>query len=206
MTTDFAKRVVFPATVLLFSQQDNGSLKFNCTATAVSHDGNTYIFATAAHCSPNSNSTYVSLDESGTDKTFSRVDNLMCNKRDDVCLISVVTHKKFQTVELDSNDPQIGDAIFTVCSPAGLGKQILRGYVALDKIDRSISSTTGQSWRGNALLQLPGVMGGASGAGAICEDSHKLCGIVVGVYTEQMGGLQVVVPVSKLKSLIAKGK
>jgi hypothetical protein len=87
-------------------------------------------------------------------------------------------------------------------SPAGLGKQVLHGYIALNKLDRTIHGDS-LDWTNDVILQLPGVLGGSSGSSVVCETSQKICAITIGVYTNKLGQTQVAVPISRLKNLLA---
>lgn len=204
--SDFVRDVLTPATVLLFNQDEDGSLNFECTATAFFHDEerHEYMFATASHCvSDNDPSLYISSDEEGNRKEFIRVEDVLCGKEEkgmDVCLLFVGTQEHFPVVPLSDNDPTTGAAILNVSSPAGLGKMLLHGYVAKAKLDRSLRQKK-IDWSDDIVVQMPGILGGSSGSSLVCED-HKICGILVGVYSTEVGHLQLAVPVSRLKKLL----
>jgi hypothetical protein len=193
--------------VLLFHQEDDGSMRFACTATSIGYNPKqeAYIFATAAHCINDKHQPFISLDEVGTDKVFVRSLSSSCGSEemgDDVCLLFVRTKTHFEIVDL-GDDPLSGEPIVSVESPAGMGKQILHGYVALSKLDRTIHDKESKlDWTGDVILQLPGVLGGSSGASVICESSQKICAFTVGVYAGDLGQMQVAVPVSRLKKLL----
>src|ERR1700739_3314937 len=95
-TLEYINKTLFPATVLLFQQQEDGTMRFSCTATAFDYNEKygTYMFATAAHCIDvdEKHQPYVSLDETGTDKVFARAEKTICGDQEegnDVCIIFV---------------------------------------------------------------------------------------------------------------------
>ena len=77
---DYVNQVFYPATVLLYAQDEAGGMRMRCTATAIEKLKDGYTFVTAAHCgavddtehrtvSPEKTFFYITED-SQKDKTF----------------------------------------------------------------------------------------------------------------------------------------
>ncbi len=214
-TTDdsskFLTEKLYPATVLLYSQDDSGSMKMRCTATSIEKNAKGYVFVTAAHCgceddtekktvSPEKTFFYVTSDEDGA-KKFSKADPVGCgyrHKGDDFMLFQVDTEAIYPVIPL-GEDPKIMDQVINVASPQGLGKQVFTGSISSAKLDRAVIDGD-INWTGVVLLQMFGVNGGSSGSSVLCVGQKAICAFVVGSIGETT---MTAMPVSRLRKLQA---
>ena len=212
----FVDNILFPATVLLYDQDETGGMHMLCTATAIEKDKGTYLFATAAHCASEDNSDthravaekkffYVSSDEIHS-KTFIRANVVACgyqSRGDDFCLFSVTTDQKFPIVPVGVDAvTRGGEEIVNIAGPQGLGKQVFYGRITMPKLDRPVVVSS-INWTNAVLLSLPGTNGGSSGSSIICMSQHAICGFLVGTIGDTT---DVAVPVSRFKDFMAAVK
>lgn len=206
---DFVKNTLYKATVLLYAQDESGTMKMRCTATAIEKTDEGYVFATAAHCGcvDDTDSRTVSADkafffitpDAVGEKVFLEAKPLACGYRhagDDVFLLSVKTATQFATVDL-GEDPKLMDAVVNVASPLGIGKQVFLGTVSAASLDRPVIDDD-INWTGASLLQLFGTDGGSSGSAVVCLDQQKICAFVVGSIDKTS---IIAMPVSRLINL-----
>ena len=206
----FIAQTLYPATALLYSQDESGSMKMTCTATAIEKTPKGYVFVTASHCAckdledkeyakPEKAFFYITPDEPG-EKQFLKASLVACgyqHKGDDFALFDVNTEKAFPVVAIgDDVTDHAGQPVVNIASPGGLGRQTFRGAVSAPKLDRSVESGD-ISWTGAMLLQLPGTNGGSSGSAIVCVNQRAICGFLVGVINETS---IVAIPVSKYKA------
>lgn len=187
----FVKDTLYKATVLLYGQDESGTMKMRCTATAIDKTDKGYVFATAAHCgcaddednrtvSPEKVFFFITPDAVG-EKVFLEAKPLVCGYRhagDDVFLLTVDTKLPFVTIDL-GEDPKLMDSVVNVASPLGIGKQVFLGTVSAADLDRPVIDGD-INWTHASLLQLFGTDGGSSGSAVVCLDQQKICGFVVG--------------------------
>jgi S1-C subfamily serine protease len=201
----------YPATALLYAQDENGGMNMRCTATAIEKDGDTYTFVTAAHCgaeddtdektvSPEKTFFYITPDQAD-DKTFLKADPIGAGYRhrgDDFMLFKVTTSRPFPVVKLGT-DPKVMEQIVNIASPIGLGKQVFVGIVSNASFDRALASED-INWTHAVGLQLFGTDGGSSGSAVVCMDQKAICAFVVGSVS---GTTIVAMPVSRLEAVMA---
>lgn len=210
---------LYPAVVLLYEQDDQGSMKMLCTATAIEKNATGYVFVTAAHCASSDNEEkklvkaevkkffFVTFDEAGS-KNFSKAKLLNCGYQhagDDFCQFQVDSDKSIPVVALGDDPAAGGEEIVNVASPLGLGKQVFRGYVSSPKLDRDVR-VNDINWTNTVLLQLPGTNGGSSGSAIVCVEQKAICSFLVGVIDSTE---IVAIPVSRFKTFrqqVAEGK
>jgi hypothetical protein len=211
---DFVKSTFYPATTLLYAQDEEGTMKMRCTATAIEKNKTGYVFVTAAHCgcedsveahtvSPEKAFFFVTAD-SEADKRFLIANPIACGYRhagDDFFLLQVDTQIAFPVVEL-GDDPQIMEAVVNVASPLGIGKQVFLGTVSSPSLNRPIIEDE-INWTHAFLLELFGTDGGSSGSAVVCLSQHKICGFVVGASNKTS---IIAMPVSRLKKMMAELK
>jgi hypothetical protein len=212
----FIADTAFPATTLLYSENENGTLEMRCTATAFEKTGTGYRFVTAAHCAadddedkevarPKHTYFFITADTVGV-KAFIPAKVVGAGYRHDgvdCSVLEVTTTAKFPLVPIghDVNE-STGAAVVNIASPLGLGRQVLRGSVSSPHLDRPVE-VDDINWTGAMLLQLPGTAGGSSGSAVICLDQRAICGFVVG----QIGGTaQVAIPVSRFSKFYSQLK
>ena len=202
----YVNTVFYPATALLYSQDDSGEMQMHCTATAIEKNKTGYLFLTAAHCgsvddlskntvSPEQTFFFISPDENGS-KSFLKavpVGAGFRHKGDDFMLFQVDTDKSFPVIPL-GKDAVAMEQVVNVASPLGLGKQIFIGTVSAASLDRPVIEDD-INWTGATLVELFGVDGGSSGSAMVCLDQKAICALIVG----SIGGTTMVsVPVSRL--------
>lgn len=209
---EFVNKVFYPATVLLYSQGDEGNLEMRCTATAFERTEKGYRFVTAAHCackddtkkeraSADTTFFYITSDEEG-EKNFLPAKLLGCgyqHKGDDIALFDVKTKHEYPIIPLGS-DPKTMDPLINVASPLGLGKQIFVGMTTAAAVDRPIVQGD-INWTHAALVQLPGTDGGSSGSSIVCLHQKAICAFLVGTIDETT---MVAMPVSRMISFKEK--
>jgi Trypsin-like peptidase domain len=207
----YVNEQLVPATVLLYSQNDEGSMEMHCTATAIEHNATGYVFVTASHCgcddnaehktvSPQKKDFYVTPDDK-TEKLFLKAKVTGCgykHRGDDFMLLQVDTLRSFSVVPL-GEDPKVLDEVINVASPLGLGKQVFSGSVASASLDRPVIDGD-INWGGVVTLQMFGVNGGSSGSSVICKAQRAICAFVVGTIDNTT---ITAMPVSRLKNLQA---
>ena len=206
--TEFINKTLYPATALLFSQDDSGSMKMLCTVTAIDYKDGAYTFATASHCVSNDDTDhkvaevektffFVSPDNIGKKEFFKAevVGAGYQSKGDDFAILKVVTDYKFPVVNLGVDSTKYGDPIVNVASPMGLGRQVLFGNISNPKMDRPVVESE-INWTNAVILQLPGTNGGSSGSSVICLDQHAICAFLVGLVGKSS---TIAIPVSRFK-------
>jgi hypothetical protein len=212
---NFVNKTLYPATVLLFSQDESGGMHMRCTATAIAHDKDTYTFVTAAHCGSKDDQEkkiaevektffYISPDNVGK-KEFLKADVIAAgyqSRGDDFLLFSVKTDYTFPLVELGSDPETFGEPVINVAAPLGLGRQVFFGNVSMPKVDRAIVFED-INWTNTVLLVLPGTNGGSSGSSVVCVDQKAICSFLVGTVGSSS---TVSIPVSRFKDFYAQVK
>ena len=206
---DFIENTYFPAVTLLYAQDESGTMKMRCTATAFEKVDSGYLFASAAHCATdidtesreklNKIEFFITPDEKLGTKTFVRATIVACGYRDegdDFCVFYVKTTQSFPLVTIGVDSYSLaGEEVVNVASPEGLGKQVFFGRITMPRLDRSIVIDD-LNWSHTVLLQLPGTNGGSSGSAIVCLNQHAVCAFLVGT----IGGTTIVgIPVSKFK-------
>lgn len=207
---DYVHDTLYPAVVLLYKQDDQGSMKMLCTATAIEKNAAGYEFVTAAHCASKDDTEkkrvqpetksyfFVTLDET-KDKKFIRAKLLNCGYQhagDDFCQFQVDTDQKLPVVAVGKDPSFGGEEIVNVASPLGLGKQVFRGFISSAKLDRDVR-VDDINWQESILLQLPGTNGGSSGSAIVCLSQKAICAFLVGSIEETE---IVAIPASRLKT------
>ena len=220
-TKDYINTSVRPAVATLYSQDENGTMKMRCTATAIEEDATSYTFVTAAHCGCEDNAELKSTSAEKTfffiqpelagNKVYLKAKPQACGYRtkgDDYFLLTIDKTIKFPILPL-GKDPKAMDEFVNVAGPLGVGLQVFTGSVSSEVLDRPVTVPMDGGdiqWTGAILLQIFGVNGGSSGSAVLCLDQKAVCAFVVG----SMGSTSIVaMPVSRLiqfRSLLAAGK
>ena len=208
----FITDTYFPAVTLLYAQDDSGTMKMRCTATAFEKVDGGYLFVSAAHCATDKDGQkheeienaafFVTPDENSGEKTFLRAATVACghkDRSDDFCVFYVKTAQKFPVVSMgDDSTNMAGEEVVNVASPEGLGKQVFYGRITMAKLDRSVVIDD-INWSHTVLLQLPGTNGGSSGSAIICLSQHAVCAFLVGIISDTT---VVGIPVSRFKAFL----
>jgi S1-C subfamily serine protease len=208
-TESFVDNTVYPATALLYSQDEDGNMHMRCTTTSFEKTAKGYLFVSASHCAgeedpvdktvtPENTFFFITPDEGHT-KRFLRADVVVCGYRhrgDDFCIFEAITDMTFPIVAIGEDaTSKAGEPIINVASPLGLGKQTFHGTISSPRVDRSIIQDD-INWTNAMLLQLPGTNGGSSGSAIICEHQQAICGFLVGTIAQTE---VVAIPVSRFK-------
>lgn len=199
----------FEATLLLYEQTADGGMSMRCTATIFEKTSSGYLLQTAAHCVADDDtdhervkirntSFFVTADEAG-EKRFLPVKVIAAgyqHQGDDFAVLELETTQQFPVVPLgdEALEPP-GAAVVNVASPAGLGKQIFRGYISLSKLDRPLVEGS-INWQSAMLLQIAGGPG-SSGSAILSESQQAIVAFLVGRVFDNPGF--VAVPVSRFK-------
>jgi S1-C subfamily serine protease len=198
------------AVVILLGQTESGGLQALCTATAFEKDGKTYKFVTAAHCVAEDDVThervavaqtnwYVTFDERGSKKFYPAKIVAVGYQHlgDDFTVLEVEMDREIPIIPLANADAVRGEEIVNVAAPLGLGKQLFRGHVSLDVLDRPIIEGA-INWRGANLLQVS-VGPGSSGSAVVSKTRGVIIAILVGNISARSSPNVVAIPVSKFQ-------
>jgi S1-C subfamily serine protease len=210
----FIEQTLYPAVVLLYTQTENGDLRFICTATSYEKTpggtllgGDTYDFVTTAHCVAKadgtlSKSTYFITDDQSAEKNFTKVKVLFAGAQtdgNDFAVLEAKTRHKFPTIALGTDPTSlVGESYVNVSSPFGLGKNVFFGRTA-GTLDRPIRLDDGSSWEGMTSTSISGPGPGSSGSANVCLKQRAICGIHEG----NAGTMYVAVPISRFKKFLA---
>lgn len=214
---EFVNNTYYPATALLYSQDEQGSMKMRCTGTFIEKNATGYVFVTAAHCGCEDDAEehtvtaektffFVTIDDA-KEKRFLSAKPIACGYRtggDDFFELQIDTTLEFPVIPL-GHDPANMDSVVNVADPMGIGKQVFIGNVSAAKLDRPMVEDD-INWTHAILLQLFGTNGGSSGSSIICLDQKAVCGFVVGTYAKTS---VIAMPVSrliKMREQLAAGK
>lgn len=215
---EFIEQVYYPATVLLYAQNEQGDMKFRCTATAFERKDNmlshTYRFITASHCAADMAPLttaglmgqktlrtwfYVTTDDT-QEKKFVKAKVLGVGKLadgNDFSVIEATMHETLPIVPLGVDSTHTyGESLFNVSVPLGTGKQVLLGRITAPKINRPIEEGD-FSWSEAIMVQIPGTNGGSSGSSIVCATQRAICGVFVGGISGTEG---VALPISRFQT------
>ncbi len=196
------------STALLFIQTLNGGLKMMCTATAFEKKGKMTRFVSAAHCVAEDNTAhgrvnvskanwYITFDDPGK-KNFLEVKIIGVgyqHRGDDFAVLEVELDQDVPTIPLADRDPSLGEEISNFASPGGLGKQLFRGHISLEKLQRPLISGD-INWKGTTLIQTM-VGPGSSGSSVISIRQEGIVAFIVGMMRSSPSVVSI--PVSKFK-------
>jgi hypothetical protein len=197
------------ATALLYVQLEDGSMRMMCTATAFEKKGDLTYFVSAAHCLSEDDEDHdrVNVSQAGWYVTFDDPDNKSFtqakivgagyqHRGDDFAVLEVKLPKEVPVIPLAADDPSLGEELSNFASPGGFGKQLFRGHVSMEKLDRPMIEGD-INWKGSTLLQtLSGP--GSSGSAVISKKQRGIMAFIVGRIS---GSPSVVsIPVSKFKA------
>lgn len=206
---DYVEHTLYPATTLLYGQDEQGGMNMRCTATAIDLSEHTYTFVTASHCGcsddkdhavavPDKTEFFISPDDVGN-KIYLHAKIAGCGYRtrgDDYLILTTDDTVKFPVIPL-GHDPELLEQLANVGSPEGLGKQIYFGDVSSAVLDRPAIEEGDDgdiNWEHAILLQMPGVTGGSSGSALVSLNQSAICGFVVGTIDHV---IPVAMPVSR---------
>lgn len=202
------------ATAILYSQDEKGSMRMRCTATAFEKTKTGYLFVSAAHCLGEDDTQhetvakykntpfYVTFDESKI-KHFYAAKVIFAgyqHRGDDLAMLEVETTDEWPIVPVGTEKEEHEGAPFlNIASPLGLGLQVFRGSISMMELDRPVLEGD-INWKGAIVLQITGVNGGSSGSAIISERQKAIVGFLVGT----VGGSTVVaIPATRFTKLRA---
>lgn len=200
------------ATALLYVQDERGTMFMMCTATAFEKKDDVYKFVSASHCLAQDDTTHDRVEVSQAEWfiTFDDLDQKKFypakilaagyqHNGDDFAVVEVKLDITVPTMSLAAADPSLGEDITNIASPGGLGKQLFRGHVSMEKLGRPLIEGD-INWKGATLLQT--ISGPGSSGSAVVSIQQK--GIVAFIVGRTSGSPSVVaIPVSKFKKFWA---
>ncbi|MFA6603676.1 MAG: trypsin-like peptidase domain-containing protein [Patescibacteria group bacterium] len=198
------------ATALLYGQTEDGGLRMLCTATAFERKGKVYHFVTAAHCVSSDDTLhdrvdvektnwYITFDEPERKNFFpAKVVGVGFQHRgDDFSVFEVTLDDVIPVIGLAEHDPVLGEDVSNFASPLGLGKQLFRGHISMEALDRPIIDGD-INWKGATLLQMSSGPG-SSGSSIVSRHQKGIVAFLVGVIAVSNSPNIVSIPVSKFK-------
>ena len=212
-STSLEKKMM-SAAVLLYGMNEEGDLRFTCTATAFERNENTYRFVTASHCVSEDNtrsgrvvmaptSWYLLLKESKVQKYYGAkvIAAGYQSRGDDLAVLEAELDVEIPVIPLAETDGTVGESVSIVAGPYGLGKQLFRGHVTMSYLNRPIRGRT-LNWEGVTLLQISSGPG-ASGSSVVSSHREKIIAILVGRIGSSRGTPAIAtVPVSRLHAFL----
>lgn len=198
------------ATALLYAQTEDGGFKMMCTATAFEKKGKMTRFVTAAHCVASDDTQHDRVDVEKTNWfiTFDEPHNKNMmevkvvaagyqHRGDDFAVVECELPKDVPLMPLAADDPSLGENISNFASPLGLGKQLFRGHVSMEALDRPVISGD-INWKGATLLQMSSGPG-SSGSSIVSQKQKGIVAFLVGNITFRGSPNIVAIPISKFK-------
>lgn len=194
------------STVMLYTEGDDSSMIFNCTAVAFGDSGDITMFETAGHCvsGESANGMYFVSSGQGDNREFYRVTVELVGDQtnnEDFAILELKSKKRFSTIKLGTDPLVSGEKIINITASEGIGIQILQGYVSLPVIDRPMKLDGGGNWQNNILLQMFGTNSGSSGSPVVCVRQKAICGFIVGTSNKTS---TVAIPVSRFEKFIIR--
>jgi hypothetical protein len=203
-----ASPAIDKSVALLYRQTDTGGMEMICTATAFERIAGKTMYLTAAHCVTEDEPSAIGKSRVVDAPLFLSTDDRDAKDYVRASVIEVgVKEKGYDYAVLSSalDLPRllIGDErlerdyvrIRCVGAPAGVGKVMGFGHVALRHIDRPLKFDEQKiNWAGAALVSVDDVEGGSSGSAIVSEDTGKIIGILVGTYKSMV----IAVPASRV--------
>lgn len=199
------------ATALLYAQTEDGGFKMMCTATAFEKKGKMTRFVTAAHCLAEDDTAHerVEVEKTNWFITFDEPHNKNLmeakvvavgyqHRGDDFAVVEVELPKDVPLIPLASHDPVLGENVSNFASPLGLGKQLFRGHVSMEALDRPVIADS-INWKGATLLQMSSGPG-SSGSSIVSLQQKGIVAFLVGTIQFRGSPNIVAIPVSKFRA------
>lgn len=193
----------YGAVALMYGGPDTDHLRFHCTATAFERISTGYLFVSASHCVdgiPDGWNFYLGDEQpKGTRYLASVLAQGDQTKLYDFAVLYISAPAgAFNTVALGHNPEHIGEALYAIASPEGIGRSYMTGIVSILSIqDSSPIEEDGPqyTWTGNIGFQILGEGPGASGSTIMCAEQNKVCMILIG----HLPGVMVAEPIERFK-------
>jgi hypothetical protein len=196
---EFINKVYAPATAVMYGKHGEKGKEFPlCTATAFKRTEDGFLFVSAAHCVNDVPKDGIVLlgDDQPDGKRFVAEVVAYGDERDrfDFSVLKITAPSDaFTVMPLGNNPSQIGEPIFSISSPGGVGRSYIAGYIAMTDIPKPTPVGDGVDWQHN-ILNFQGNEGpGSSGGTIVCENQMKVCAIVIGHTT----GGQIAEPIER---------
>lgn len=183
---------VFSNTVALYATLDNKN-HFDCTASIYDQvpnkNHNDYLLITAGHCVQDIPASVVFSIADQIGGKLVPVTLLKAREDDatamDFAQFELITDKTYPIISLgDESTLRVGDKVINVNFARGIGKQISLGYVSTQNListtecpDECVDGFMVQIYGGN----------GSSGSAVISKKTHKIVGIVVSGFDQNIG-------------------
>ena len=201
---------VYDSVAILYRQDESGSMRMTCTATAYRKTDKGYRFVSASHCvggdpaQEHQIKFFITADTNGS-KSFIPAKLVEAGNRavgDDFSIFEVETKEDFTVTPLGDNHAlKIGDVVIDVAAPMGLGKQYFIGYVSEPSVNRPPLDAGEVQWT-EIMLVMIGSGPGSSGSSVVSVDQKAIVGFLVGGTQANIGAI--VVPVDKFKEFESK--
>ena len=195
---------VYDAGVVVFQEFSDGQILPICSGTAVERGTESYLILSAGHC-------VAGVDQNGqtilygarlfvgptidpaliSEAIVISVGNLKSGK--DYAILLTKPKVQFMPLAISSASISLEDEVLIAGAPLGLGKFLLRGYVAATYMELETP------WPEGFLMQVSDIAGGSSGSGVVCKETGKICGIVVGMFRN---GTAIALPVRDFKAWV----
>lgn len=190
---------MYNATFALYGQK-NGVTHFLCTATAFEQGVNWYHLLSAGHCVKGvpEGVTFAVSEQVGGELMPVTVVKAIRQKDIDFSVFTLETKKKYPVIPL-SEDTGVGmeDSTFTVHFTDGIVKQVSVGKIASGIMGHSEDC---EICPNRFMVQLYAGRG-ASGAAVVSAKTHKIIGLMVGGFSENIGGA--VEPISLYETFLS---
>lgn len=189
------------AVALMYAGKTLDKLEFHCTATAFERTATGFLFISAGHCvqgKPDGVDLYMGDDVPDGKRYIASVlaEGDQSKLYDFSVLYAAAPPDAFAVMPLGVNPKQLGEPIFAISSPYGIGREYMEGVVTiLDIQSKSIVDEDGTIWQHNIGFQVLGEGPGSSGSSIVCEDQDKVCLIIVG----HLDGVMVAEPIERFK-------
>lgn len=191
---------LFGSTLALYGTKD-GKSRFICTIEPFEKIKGGYHLVTAGHCvqmTP-SGMTFSVADDIGGPLSPVTVMKAYMGSGFDFAEFEFKTTKKYYVFSFgDERNSHIGDMVINPNFALGVGKQIGVGAISSDILPSSDKCEI-EDCAGTFLIQTFGA-GGASGSAVLSAKTHKVIGIMIYGFYEQIGfGIE---PISKFKEFL----
>lgn len=205
---------ILAASFIVYGYSTESSQKnTRCSATAFEKQGKIYRLLTAAHCVAKDNLKTGDVEALPLNLfvSFSDKDIVIYNahlvaagfqrRGDDFAVLEVKINQKISVIPLAKNNPHRGEEILNVSFPMSLGKQMVGGRVAIEKLDLSNFRDKKVPCSSSAVIikMISGL--GSSGSALVSRENKSIVGVLVGGYhrSSEMNEIAIGLPVSKFR-------
>jgi hypothetical protein len=193
------------AVALMYAGKSPDKIDFRCTATAFARTPTGFLFVSAAHCvqgKPADVTIYLGDDHAdGARYAATVLAEGDQSKLYDFSVLEITAPRAaFTLVPLGHNPRELGEKIYTISSPEGIGREYLEGIVSILDIQSELQvadegEATPYTWAHNIGFQMLGEGPGSSGSTIACENQQQICMILIG----HLPGTMVAEPIERFK-------